>query len=265
MDPHYDGNGHYCTIRSNVKYLRGELVGVLTQQHFSGVAASLGYGNPAGPVWFIGAEEGLGGAMSEGEQEANIMARSQWDAVMDMFEAHLTLTEDGKAIDISQPRKGSIGVWLWMARIARAHAGMANPLDKELATEYVRQRLGRKDGTTFLTELSPLPTRATNAPHGLMEFADTAEGRSVLATRKAEIRSLLVQHRPELIICYGKNKRAEFAEFLGVKNWKPFLQHKKTDVEACELPNVYRLPFFGQGQMSYELMGMFLDRVTASR
>ena len=41
MDPHYDGNGHYCTIRSNVKHLRGELVGVLTQQHFSGVTSGL--------------------------------------------------------------------------------------------------------------------------------------------------------------------------------------------------------------------------------
>jgi len=32
----------------------------------------IGYGNPAASIWFIGAEEGLGGAMSEEEAQKNL-------------------------------------------------------------------------------------------------------------------------------------------------------------------------------------------------
>src|ERR1700677_1340122 len=50
----------------------------------------------------------------------------------------------------------------WMAKTMRAHDDLKrNSADMEAANHYVRTRLGRNGGDTFLTELSPIPSAKT--------------------------------------------------------------------------------------------------------
>src|SRR5690349_821498 len=127
----------------------------LADQQVRSLCAHMGYGDPSAPLWFVGTEEGLGGATTQAENDRNLLARCSWAPVMDMHEAHLTLREKGCPIDISQPRAGHIGVWQWIAKIARAFAGQCDFETVDGANLLIRspQGLGRSGGETFLTEL----------------------------------------------------------------------------------------------------------------
>ena len=69
-----------------------------------------------------------------------------------------------------------------MARIARALEGADDWADAADAADYVRRHLGRRDGTTFLTELSPFPAREAQ-PAELGNFADRELIDAVLTER----------------------------------------------------------------------------------
>jgi hypothetical protein len=120
------------------------------------VVGFLGYGRTSAPVWFIGLEEGLGEANDE-EAITNLEARGQFARVMDLVDAHHNLRENREKIHIETKKSFSTQVWPYMAKIMRARAGAADWEDIEAAKAYVREHLGRRNGETFLTELSPIP------------------------------------------------------------------------------------------------------------
>jgi hypothetical protein len=119
------------------------------------VVGFLGYGRASAPVWFIGLEEGLGDAKDD--EATNLKARAQFKRTMDLVVAHRALQEGGEPIEIETKRKFT-QVWVWMAKIMRARAGKDDWRDTEAAKTYIRQRLGRRNGETFLTEVSPIPS-----------------------------------------------------------------------------------------------------------
>jgi hypothetical protein len=166
-------------------------VGKWSQSECEKILGFLGYGSSSASIWFVGQEEGLGGKMSELDDEAgrNLRARGKWENLMDLHEAHLTLTEQGMPIDITKPRRGSSTVWLWMSRIARAYEGFTDWRDREKAREYMRSRLGRSTGDTFMTELSPVPKRNLGDKSWLRELSSQHGAGDMLIQRRKELRA----------------------------------------------------------------------------
>lgn len=239
-----------------------------------GLAAHLGYGNPAGGIWFVGGEEGLGGQMKEHERAANLKARARWAPIMDLASAHETLKENGSSINDLINRPGMTVPWRFMARIARAFEGKPDFENAVLAANYVRCRLGRAGGATFLTELSPFPAAVANQPVELQQFADKALIRKVRVIRREEQLRLLRQHQPRVVICYGTNLHSNFEQHFALK-WRllrRFQWRSKKSETARETPifhskitynhgaasAAFRLPFFGQGALGTDVLRQFV-------
>lgn len=247
----------------------------LSPSQVLGIANHVGYGNPSAPVWFVGAEEGLGGRMSNPEREANLAARATWAPVMDMLDAHRMLQESGGYIGDLIDRSGSTGVWRIMARIARAYEGAADFDDATKAAEYVRNRLGRADGGTFLTEISPFPAALSKQPQELRDFSDRQLIRKALQGRRAEQSRMLIEHHPRVLICYGAALYEDFEKHFAFRwrrlctvQWvsKKSGTRQKTELyqsnithDAERSTQAFLLPFFGNGALSPAVLRAFLE------
>jgi hypothetical protein len=226
----------------------------LTQEEISGITGFLGYGNPKNSVWFIGLEEGWG-KCSECEARENLKPRSRFEPVMDLFEAHLTLKEDHAAIDI-EAKKSFTPVWVYKAKLMLGIAGIKDWSDNKSnrkvilkdAKNYIRFKLGRRDGDTFLTELSPIPTKRT-ADLNWMDAFCRADSRLIEKTesRTKKLMRLLEESKPSRVICYGK-RADEFGALLGVQ-WHSI--NAQGRILSSSDGRCLLLPFFGNGQMSH--------------
>ena len=208
------------------------------------VVGFLGYGRPSDSVWFIGKEEGLG-SMGEDDAVKNLQARAKFDSVMDLYYAHLKLRENGGPIDFER-KIPSTQVWKFMAKIMRAREGFENWEDRVGVNEYIRTHLGRSDGQTFLTELSPIPA-SDGADKRWMQLLKQSDPQvdAKIKRRQVKLRQLLRDSAPRLVICYGQTKALAFAEVLGISWVRKSKQISTSPDNRCLL-----LPFFGQGQMS---------------
>ena len=116
------------------------------------------------------------------------------------------------------------------------------------AKEYVKRKLGRSGGDTFLTELSPIPKGKNNDTRWVTEFERCyANLGKEIESRRDQLKKLLRERAssPPLVICYGESKRAQFEELLQVK-WRPVFFGVHSAIDSKHL----LLPFFGQGHMS---------------
>jgi hypothetical protein len=221
----------------------------LSIEEVENIIGFLGYGNPTGSLWFIGIEEGLGGADSA-EAVHNLKARGTFPAVMDLRDAHHTrLRENGTLINFDA-RPPLTPVWQWAAKIVRAYEGNDDWRDVSSANEYVRYHLGRSDGTTFLTELSPIPSDNAANKAWFEAFNRLDDQLSKRLTKRREgLLELLENSSPRMVICYGdgKLKAREYETFLGVK-WNSIGARIARDSKRA-FPFLL-LPFFGNGQMS---------------
>jgi hypothetical protein len=231
----------------------------LSTDEISRIVGFLGYGRPSAPVWFIGIEEGLGLADSE-EAVSNLKARTSFDPVMDLRQAHLRLREKGRVIDVEQ-KKSFTQVWEWMGKFMRAHHGNQDWKEIGPAREYVRRSLGRFDGETFLTELSPVPEKRVkkSKTKTFMELFKECDPTldSKIKRRMRALQQALLESDPPLVVCYGMGRGLpkKFAELLGVE----WLIHP---ADICRSPDSRRLllPFFGQGQMKWQIVQVLLDQ-----
>jgi hypothetical protein len=233
----------------------------LQPDEVAGIASFLGYGRPEADVWFIGLEEGLGKS-TDNEACENLKRRSHFETVMDLHEAHLNLVEDQNQIDI-EARTSFTQVWLFMAKIMLARNGYNDWSDNKAnrasilneAKKYVRFSLGRKNGQTFLTELSPIPTRRNNDMSWMSEFKKRDQKLDKrIEDRNDQLRELLKANNHTSVICYGK-RAADFEKLLDAK-WTPVTcEISKSHDGRCLL-----LPFFGNGQMSHAVIRTLLDR-----
>jgi hypothetical protein len=223
----------------------------LSPQEATRIATFLGYGNPAAPVWFIGFEEGLG-KMSDDEAMKNLKVRGGFDSVMDLREAHMQLLEEGKPIDI-EIDPPSTQVWRFMAKIMLARAGCKDWHTSKAAKEYVKTKLGRKGGDTFLTELSPIPKGKSSDTRWMAELVKCYPNlEAEMGDRREELKKQLLK-TPQ-VICYGESRRMEFEALLQVK-WRPVFLGARSAIGSNHL----LLPFFGQGHMSNCLIERLLD------
>lgn len=225
----------------------------LSMKDVEKIVGFLGYGNPRESVWFIGIEEGLGDADSVDALE-NLKARGTFDAIMDLRDAHhKRLRENGTPINFDT-RPPSTPVWQWIAKIMRAYEGKDNWRDVSLANEYIRCSLGRSDGATFLTELSPIPSNSAANNAWMEAFNELdSEFHQGLARRRGRLLQLLNDSRPRMVICYGdgKVKAREYERFLGAE-WTSIGVRIARDAKRT-YPFLL-LPFFGNGQMSQSVI-----------
>lgn len=213
--------------------------------------------------------------MTDEERQSNLDARAQWNPVMDLADAHRTLRERGQYITDLIKRPGSTQVWRYMARLARAFEGHDDYLDSRLAATYVRHSLGRGRSCTFLTELEPFPSRRPQQPVELQNFTDQKQLAEVRARRHREQIELLRQARPKAVICYGTKLGDQYATRFGIE-WRPLVTvcwrskksgsvcerivyHAELRNNECHVSKFFLLPFFGQGQLSDEVIRRFVE------
>jgi hypothetical protein len=222
----------------------------LSPEEAEKIVSFLGYGRLSAPVWFIGLEEGLG-KMDDEDTAKNLKARGNFERVMDLHRAHLHLQAKGQPIDV-EIEPPSTQVWQYMAKIMRARDGDKDWSEKKSYQKYIRSHLGRELGDTFLTELSPIPARRTIDKKWMTKFSklDT-ELVQKIKNRKDQLRQILKETAPRLVICYGGGSKwaDDFAELLDVE-WRPIC-HK---VSASHDSRCLLLPFLGQGQMSHSVI-----------
>jgi hypothetical protein len=142
-----------------------------------------------------------------------------------------------------------------MAKIMRARDGHETWEDKDEANDYIRTQLGRFGGQTFMTELSPIPAsnKADKKWMQMFERLDPQLARK-LEEREENLKQILKESSPRLVICYGLPKAKDFAKLLCIE-WKPFNERIFTSADSrCLL-----LPFFGQGQMSGDIIEQLLN------
>ncbi len=220
----------------------------LSPDEISRIVGFMGYGPPSANVWFIGMEEGLG-RMSAADMCVNLKARAKFEETMDLREAHLRLLEEGIPIDIEK-KTSFTQVWQYMAKImcAYQHGGHDH---------YIRRHLGREDGTTFLTELSSIPSGKASEKREWIKFFDNRDPDlgAKLKERDEKLRKQIEHENPPLVICYGFSRKTDFALLLGGIEWQ-FICEK---VYASHDRKRLLVPFLGQGQMSHEVIERMLQ------
>ena len=176
---------------------------------------------------------------------------------MDLRDAHLTMKENQATIDI-ETKVSFTPVWVYMAKIMLAMEGHKdwsnNKTNRkailENAKDYIRYKLGRRNGSTFLTELSPIPTKRTANLNWMQAFHRIDKNLvEKIENRRTELKRLLKASEPSHVICYGKRADA-FAALLGIE-W-----HSTDDSQISSSGDgkCLLLPFFGNGQMSHSVI-----------
>jgi hypothetical protein len=227
----------------------------LSRDESSRIVGFLGYGRLSAPVWFIGIEEGLGKANSE-EAVSNLQARGRFERTMDLGEAHRLLHEKGKSIDIEH-METFVSEWLWMAKIMRACKGNKDWRELGPAKEYIRSQLGRRNGETFLAELSPIPSRNGKDKAWMKWFKEHVPDISgKIALRTKVLGQVLAENDPALVVCYGDGSTLpdKFAQLLKVE-WMTVSERIRTSPDRRRL----LLPFLGVGQFSHAIVQSCID------
>jgi hypothetical protein len=167
----------------------------LTDAELEHLLNFIGYGKLSASVWFLGMEEGGGG-------EANIRARLKFRLVEDCAEAHklLGIPEFHTGYKIIQR------TWRGMCYIMLRLEG--KPVDRESIRHYQADYLGRFQGTSLLCELLPIPKPSMHdwGYEKLIPQYSSRDGyyKIVKPRRIKYLRSLIIKHRPKVVIGYGK-------------------------------------------------------------
>lgn len=211
-----------------------------------------GYGNPAGPFWFIGIEE-YGAAT---EQELLTKA-SLFRELDDLYRVH-SLPEF--YFDI----RTLIPTWGTMSKIVLRLSGDLNWSDRETRRRYQSQQLGRTNGETFLTELLPLSKKSDSDWPDWWPWPSWDEyAEKVLPGRIQMIRTLFEAHRPRLIFCYGKGYWQFHQRIFPDANFTPILAGK---MQIAELGSstIVLTPFFAWFLMTNKLIDKMAKEIERS-
>lgn len=192
-----------------------EAGGWLTHSQIESLTGFLGYGNPAGAFWFIGLEERASGTDDVLRHELEVRAQ------------HFGPIEDLTALEAKEFDTPTFSIanyvrtWRIMSKIVLHLRG--NDDWQLKAADYQAKRLGRRDGETFLAELLPLPApSASQWPYTRLFPTRAAYESSILPRRIEALRTLLRQHRPAWIFCYGKSYWSQFQRlFPDIAEFRP--------------------------------------------
>lgn len=163
-----------------------------------------GYGNPRASVWLIGMEEGAGRGFREIKARLGAWARSRRQ-FEDARDYHIAFGLDECFTETPKSSK----TWTRLIRLLLATRGV--DADRNRLLDIQRSRWGRLSGSVCLAELLPLPN--PNTSHWCYDHwtadPDLCTRRSYrkawLAPRVAALRQLLSDHRPAVVVFYGKS------------------------------------------------------------
>ncbi len=218
----------------------------LTDSELAHLLDFVGYGSLDADVWFLGMEEAGGG-------EANIRARLDFQTVEDNAEAH-------KRLGITKHHWGKRTIqrtWWGMCYV------MLRLEDEEPSRENIRQYqaewLGRKHGNTLLTELMPIPKPAVSqwGYEQLMPQYDSRQDyyEQVEPRRVRYLRQLIKEHRPKVIIGYGKAYWPQYKEL--------FPHHAFARNDQFEVANTHETLVILTGHFTARTMNGKFDDIVA--
>jgi hypothetical protein len=248
----------------------------ITNAELEKLESFIGYGKPNADIIFFGLEEAGGGI----ENLRNRLSIEDYE-YLDCKRFHLDHLKHKKKYKLHSDDENIMvnfqSVWRYMSYIMLKLGGKS---EKEIFQDnsktlrnYQNNLLGTESekGDTLLTEIYPIPcsslklwgTKEINYKEIITQYPDkNAYKKEVLPKRIKAFKNLINsnQFQAHTIICYGKTKWPEFKSFFKEfeVNFQKLNLSKPT--KKGELPNgtvVYLLPFFGNGQVSYE----FLDEV----
>jgi hypothetical protein len=99
-----------------------------------------------------------------------------------------------------------VPTWALMSKIVLRLNGDTQWRNTERARRYQAEELGRQGGETFLCDLLPLPApNIKDWPYPELFPTRAHYEQEILPTRLAMFRTLLGEHRPTHVFCYGKH------------------------------------------------------------
>lgn len=208
----------------------------------------IGYGNLDAPIWFLGMEEGTGGNTDPVVIETNIRTRAEhFQPIEDLVESHRHFD-----YDIPSQRKFT-QVWLWMAKLVRNLEGESDWQDTEKAKHYVRNNLGRRLGTTLLTELLPLPAPSISYwPYDQLWKTRKDYVITILPQRQTLLRNLINERRPRVVFAYGSQYHDHYRQVFERAQWRLLSTKKHIEMGKTETTMAILIPFFGNGGLSHD-------------
>jgi len=169
---------------------------IVTSEEKQRLLSFLGYGRLDAPVWFLGMEEAGGG-------EDNLRVRSTFDQVEDLQEAHIKL-------GITHHHEGKRRIqptWNMMCEFMLRIEGNISPTTEDRRA-YQGDELDRVHGDSLILEFLPIPKPKTSSwdyPLTFPEYPDVeVYRREQTPPRIALLSQLVVNHRPRIIVAYGK-------------------------------------------------------------
>ncbi len=204
----------------------------------------IGYGpTHSADILFFGLSEAGGG-------HENLAARSCFDFIEDLFDAH---EKKLKPAGVESPfdRPGNpVRQWNYASRIALCFRG--EPSWFHAASSYWRSELGRKDGNTFLMEAFPFPS----PQHGeRIEGSPRWTDDEIWNMRRPILKRHLDSSPPRYVIAYGDETRHKAAELFGVDgklDWRTLPGQSRRPLEFAfnGKTRIAHVGFFGQGYFS---------------
>lgn len=251
----------------------------LTDAQLKKIEGFIGYGKPDAEVIFFGLEEGGGGY-------SNVFTRITTSnyTYLDCKRFHIDrLKINNLHSDIDSNNVEFQPVWRFMSYLMLRLKGISKEQiienNKYLLRDYQNNYLGSTNcqGNTLLTEIYPIPCERYNIwgtksePYNkfIPQYNSKNEYRiKVLKQRKKIIQQVINSDlfSAKVIICYGKAGWPEFKKFFG------YFKVKFDVMKSCSscmigflndnVP-VILTPFFGQGQMTYEILEKLKDEIKA--
>jgi len=191
----------------------------------------LGYGNPNGPIWFVGIEEGGAEIWRWGTQtlSSSLQIRSRFRKAMDFR----SVWEDEYGIPLETFR--GMTTWHYMACFLLAFRNQ--PVNTDAVRDFVfhSKQLGRRlDGDHFLCELLPLPRKSKDSLEGYEVMWDSVKDyyAEVIPNRIEMIKDTLKNSSGvNLIVSYNKEFTELIQNIFTVGRWMNGKKGKEEDTQ----------------------------------
>ncbi|MGH7206546.1 MAG: hypothetical protein ACREI2_10105 [Nitrospiraceae bacterium] len=208
----------------------------------------VGYGpSCAAKTLFLGIEE----KAHEGQEAKNLRARSLFADIEDLYEAHQTKLEPAGCFNPFGASGNPVQQWNTASRFALALRGDPDWGQASCWSEYWRQELGRRDGSTFLMECFPFPrkSRASGLPG-----APPLSEKELWDKRRRFLSQHLSKFPPEIVIAYGAPTKDKVSDLFSIKtgDWRSVdkVEHAAS-VAINGRTRIAHVGFFGRGQFSF--------------
>lgn len=166
-----------------------------------------GYGNPAGPFWFIGMEEGGGESQEEVVRRIDVWQELGCPETADVAEFHHRTGMDYFFKDPVALQH----TWAQIIRLILTMKG--EDTDIRTVKEYQKSYFARKKGETCSLELLPLPAPSTSVwLYSVWTDIPYLRSRGLYRRncrqwRAAHLREMVCKHHPAVVVFYGFSYR----------------------------------------------------------